>query len=52
MVWGYFAASGPGRSFAVINGKMNYLGYQDILQICLVEVLAAKGGSSTCTVQL
>lgn len=31
MVWGCFAASGPGR-IAVINGKMNSKIYQDILQ--------------------
>lgn len=31
MVWGCFAASGPGR-ITVINGKMNSKMYQDILQ--------------------
>ena len=31
MVWGCFAASGPGQ-IAVINGKMNSQVYQDILQ--------------------
>ena len=31
MVWGCFAASGPGR-IAVIKGKINSKMYQDILQ--------------------
>ena len=31
MVWGCFAASGPGR-IAIIEGKMNSQVYQDILQ--------------------
>ena len=31
MVWGCFAASGPGQ-FAIINGKMNSQVYQDIFQ--------------------
>lgn len=31
MVWGCFAASGPGQ-LAIINGKMNSQVYQDILQ--------------------
>nr|ACM08864.1 Transposable element Tcb1 transposase [Salmo salar] len=31
MVWGCFAASGPGQ-LAIIDGKMNFQVYQDILQ--------------------
>lgn len=31
MVWGCFAASGPGQ-LAIINGKMNSKVYQDVLQ--------------------
>uniref|UniRef100_A0A8C5WC64 Uncharacterized protein n=1 Tax=Leptobrachium leishanense TaxID=445787 RepID=A0A8C5WC64_9ANUR len=31
MVWGCFAASGPGQ-IVVIDGKMNFRVYQDILQ--------------------
>ena len=31
MVWGYFAASGPGQ-LAIIDGKMYSQFYQDILQ--------------------
>ena len=38
MVWGCFAASGPGQ-LAVIAGKMNSQVYQDILQeyVCSTE---------------
>ncbi len=57
MVWGCFAASGPGR-LAVINGTMNSAVYQKIPpQRCnrliasyrkrLIAVVAAKGGPTS-----